>query len=29
MTAEPGPLADAASDSLDLLDRIDDVEGSD
>ena len=29
MAAEPGPVADAASDSLDLLDRIDRLEGSD
>ena len=29
MAAEPGPVADAASDSLDLLDRVDRLEGSD
>ena len=29
MTASPGPLADAASDSLDLLDRIDNLDEPD
>ena len=29
MAASPGPLADAASDSLDLLDRIDSLDESD